>query len=106
MIKLSKNEWNAIKALISERTSFAILNLKETNPRYAEIYRHQEKSWETVIEVLNKLPKEDKLTVTRYYDDEVHRFSFEFDAVYLQGIWDGIKALMFFGIIGTGSGCK
>ena len=106
LIKLSENEWSAIKTLITERTNYAILNLKDTNPRYVDVYKRQEKRWETVVEILNKLSKEDRRTVTSYYDDEVHRFGFEFDAVYMQGIWDGIKALMFFGIIGTGSGSK
>jgi len=66
-----------------------------------EVRKQQEKSWEIADEILNRLPKEDRRTVIGYYEDEVHRFGFEFDAVYLQGIRDGIKALMFFGVLGS-----
>ena len=101
MVKLSKDECNALKMLINARVEFAVLSLKENNPQYADVSQKQEESWKVADEILNRLPREDRLTVTRYYEEEVHRHGFELDASYLQGVRDCVKALMFFGVVGT-----
>jgi len=101
MVKLSKDECNALKMLINDRVEFAILSLKDNDLRYADASLKQEENWKVADEILNRLPREDRLTVTRYYEEEVHIHGFELDASYLQGVRDCVKALMFFGIIGA-----
>jgi len=101
---MTEDERNILKTLVNARTEAAILNLEDINPRYAEVCQQQERSWLTADEILKRLPDEDRRIVLRYYEDEVHKFSFETDAAYLQGVKDGVKVLMFFGVLG--SGCK
>jgi len=101
MVKLSKDDCNALKMLINARVEFVVLNLKANNPQYVDVLLKQEENWKVANEILNRLPREDRLTVTRYYEEEVHRHGFELDASYLEGVRDCVKALMFFGIVGA-----
>ena len=101
MVKLTEDERTALKTLISERTNFAALNLDKSCARYAEACKQQEDSVKTADEILKKLSTDDRRTVLRHYEGEVHKFSFETDAAYVQGIRDCVKALMFFGVFGA-----
>ena len=98
---MTEDERQIFKTLAGTRAEAAILNLKDTDPQYCEVCQEQEHSWLVADEILKRLPKDDRRTVIRHYEGEVHRFSFELDAVYLQGVRDCIKALMFFGVLGS-----
>ena len=98
---MNENERNALNDFIGSRAAAAIFKLKESCARYQEIVKKQEERWEQMIgPILRKLEPEDKRTITRYYDEEVHRFTLEFDEVYLQGIRDCLNGLVFFGLLG------
>jgi hypothetical protein len=98
---MAEHEHNALNGLIGSRAAAAIFKLKDSSPQYQEIIKKQAERWEqSVVPILRKLDPEDKRTITRYYDEEVHRFSLEFDEVYLQGIRDCLNGLVFFGLLG------
>lgn len=97
---MSESEYRLMKEIIGSRTEFAILNLRDSNPRYNEVHKSQEEKWESIKAILFKLEKEDRLSVTRYYEDEVHKSCFELDESYLQGIKDCLGVLGFFDLIG------
>jgi len=101
---MTEDERDILKVITNARTELAILSLKDINPRYAEIYQQQEDGLPVVDEILKHLSDKDRRTVLRYYEDEVHKFTFETDAAYLQGVRDCVKALMFFGVFS--SGCR
>ena len=96
---MENNECNAIKELISSRVNFAILKMKN-HSRYQEVCQRQEKEWQSIDVILRKLENDDRRAIIRYYEDEVHKFDFEFDETYLQGIRDCLNVLTFFGMIG------
>jgi len=101
---MTEDEIKILKALANARIETAVLDLKDTNPRYSEVCHEQELSWQTADEILNRLSKDDRRTVIRHYEGEVHRFGFEIDAAYLQGMRDCIKALIFFGTFNSSNG--
>jgi hypothetical protein len=97
---MTESERNALNDLIGSRATAAIFNMKDNCPRYQEICKKQEERWEQSVEpILRKLETEDRRAITRYYEEEVHRFSLEFDEVYLQGIRDCLNGLVFFGLL-------
>ena len=83
--------------IVSSRTELAVLNLKK-DPHYMEICQEQEVSGKVVDEILAKLGNDERLTVLRHYEGEVHKSAHEFDAIYIQGLRDCIKALAFLGV--------
>jgi len=97
---MADNECKAIKEFIGSRVNFAIFKLGDDNPRYQEVCKNQEKNWQTVDVILRKLEDKDRRAVLRYYEDEVHKFSFESDGAYLQGVRDCFSMLAFFGVLG------
>jgi len=99
-MQMGEIECNALKELISSRVNFAILKMKDKHPRYQEVCKHQEEKWQSIDVILRQLEDDDRRAVLRYYEDEVHRFGFEFDGTYLQGIKDCINVLVFFGVLG------
>ena len=98
---MTDNEYRFMREIIGSRTELAVLNLRDSNPRYKEVHEAQEKNWESIKSILSKLEREDHLAVTRYYEDEVHKSCFELDEAYLQGVKDCPRVLRFFNLIGT-----
>ena len=96
---MADNECKAIKDFIGSRVNFAIFKQRDDNPRYQEVLKNQEEKWQSIDVILRKLEKDDRRAVLRYYEDEVHKFSFESDASYLQGIKDCFGMLAFFGVL-------
>ena len=97
---MAENECQAIKDFIGSRVNFAIFKLDGNNPNYQEVLKSQEEKWQTVDVILRKLENDDRRAVLRYYEDEVHKFSFESDGAYLQGVRDCFSMLAFFGVLG------
>jgi len=97
---MADNECQAIKDFIGSRVNFAIFKLEDNNPRYQEVRKNQQEKWQSVDVILRKLENDDRRAVLRYYEDEVHKFGFESEESYLQGIKDCFSMLAFFGVLG------
>ncbi len=100
-----ENAQKAVKDFISSREVLAVMGMAD-NQRYNEICRELKVMEQAANEVLNKLEKDDRITVRRYYEGETQKASHESDEIYLQGVKDCMSALMFFGALGAGNGCK
>jgi hypothetical protein len=100
--KMNDTECGAIKDFINARVNMAILKLKNSNARYREVYEKQEDNWQEVDTILQKLESDDRSAVLRHYEEEVHKFGFEFNETYLQGVKDCFGLLAFFGVLGGG----
>ena len=94
------NECNAVNEFINVRVNFAIHKLEGINPRYHEVCKNQESAWQSIDVILQKLEKDERRTVIAYYEEEVHKFGFESNESYLQGIKDCFSVLSFFGVLG------
>ena len=94
------NECNAVNEFINARVNFAIHKLEDINPRYHEVCKNQETAWQSIDLILQKLEKDERRAVITYYEEEVHKFGFESNESYLQGIKDCFSVLSFFGVLG------
>ncbi|MDL2258159.1 hypothetical protein LJC42_03240 [Eubacteriales bacterium OttesenSCG-928-K08] len=100
---MNDNEKKIVKTLIDSRYTVALERLKE-NPQYAKVCQQQEVSGEAADTLLHKLEKDERITVRRHFEGETHKTGFELDAVYLQGISDCLRALVFLAVFERGSG--
>ena len=102
---MAENECQAIKDFIGARVNFAIFKLDDNNPRYREVCKNQEKNWQTIDVILRKLEDDDRRAVLRHFEEDVHKFGFESDGAYLQGVRDCFSMLAFFGVLGESGRC-
>lgn len=91
---MTDTERKTIKSAIDTRLNIAYQHFKNT-PEYVERCQQQKESQKTVDAILDKLNKDDRLSVCRHYEGETARESLEIFKYYLQGLRDGIKLLMF-----------
>ena len=83
-----------LRALIASREEFAWNNLKE-NSEYLEVCKEQDKSEKVVEELYQRFDKEDRITICRHYEGEIHKQNFEIKELYIQGLRDGFQLLTF-----------
>ena len=96
---MTDTDCGAVKDFINSRVNMAILKLKDKNPLYQNVCEKQEANWQSVDAILQRLGKDDRRAVIRYYEEEVHKFGFEFNETYLQGVKDCFSLLAFFGVL-------
>ena len=89
------NECNAAKDFMNARVNMAIFKLKDKSQQYQNVCEKQEANWQSIDVILQKLGKDDRRAVIRYYEEEVHKFGFEFNESYLQGVKDCFSLLVF-----------
>ena len=94
------SECNAVNEFIISRVNFAIHKLEDTNPRYDEVCKAQERNWQSIDVILHKLEKDERRAVLRHFEEEVHKFGFESNESYVQGLRDCFSILTFFGVLG------
>jgi len=97
---MADNGCSAMKDFVNARVNFAILKLDEHNAKYKAVCKNQEKAWLETNPILQKLSDNDRRAVLKYYEDEVHKFSLEFNSVYIQGLQDCFRALNCLGVFG------
>jgi len=84
----SKMCWNDF---ISSRVELALEQISR-NPKYIELCGYQEEK--TIDSILEKLDKEDRIVIRRYYENDTAKRGYELDEAYRQGIKDGIQYLL------------
>lgn len=84
------------KTFINMREEIAMNRLKN-NLQYLEVYAQQEKTENMVEELFQRFERDERISIHRHYEGETRKHGFEMDEVYLQGLRDSIKFLVFIG---------
>lgn len=93
-------EQRGYKDFIITRIDTALLRLR-SNPAYRERCSQQERSWERVDKLLHKLKERERIAISRHYEGETVKQSFELDETYLQGMRDCFQILSFLNVLDT-----
>ena len=96
---MTNTERQALREFIGSRQDIALNRLVD-NTQYQEMCQRQGKTSADADNALEKLEKEDRITIRRHYEGEMERTSFELDEVYLQGLRDSVKILALLGVFG------
>lgn len=99
---MSSLEHRNIGAFINSRIEIALKRVHE-DPQFLEYMRKHKESETVVDELLQKLTKDERLTIRRYNEDEMTRENFETNEIYFQGLRDCLQALSFLGVFGNGA---
>jgi len=97
---MTDSEKKMLRQFISQRQEFVYRRLKE-NTRYQEVCERQRKTDAAVDEVLQKLEKDDRITVRRHYEGETEKTGVELNEAYIQGLRDSVKILALLGAFGA-----
>ena len=87
---MTEEERKLLRAFIGARENTAITRLRH-ELRYVEVCRQQEASGEAADALLHKLEKDERIQVRRHFEGDMARINIEMDAVYLQGVRDGVR---------------
>ena len=81
-----------LREFIGERMALAMDKAKQ-DPRYIKYHEQQVKSQQLADAILEKMVKEDRLTIRRSNEDEIASIGLEMEEIYIQGLRDGVKLL-------------
>lgn len=94
---MTNSERKILREFVSGRLDIMFDRLKD-NTGYIEICEQQKISEEIADELLQKLEKDERITVRRHYEGEVIKTGIEIDEAYLQGLRDCVKILSLLGV--------
>ncbi|MCL2055136.1 MAG: hypothetical protein FWG90_11985 [Oscillospiraceae bacterium] len=92
---MPEQKYDPIYELISERQDTA---LKRTlkNKEYVDLCNHQKSSEKSIENLYKKhLEKSEQIEIREHYEREIERRSYELNDIYLQGLRDAFKLLLF-----------
>lgn len=98
---MTETEQKMLRELLADRQAVALNRLKDET-RYIEVCEAHDKQGEAAEALLQRLEKEERLIIRRYYEDEQYQIHLELEAVYLQGLRDSMKILAFMGAFNVG----
>jgi hypothetical protein len=91
---MTEPETKMFRQFILMRVELVFNRLKE-NQEYRELYERQRKTSADVDAILDKLSKDERLTIRRHYEGETNKESYLLSGMYLQGLHDSVKVLSF-----------
>lgn len=85
------------QTVIGSRIEIALKRLKETS-HFQVMLKKQSETEAMVEELLQKLEKEERITIRRHFEKKVEKEGEELNEAYIQGLKDCIQLLLLLGI--------
>lgn len=94
---MTNSERKILREFVSGRLDIMFDRLKD-HTGYIEICERQKISDDVADMLLQKLEKDERITIRRHYEGEVIKTGIEIDEAYLQGLRDCVKILSLLGV--------